>query len=308
MPDLEWERSIEIQPTNYIELNRIFKRFDSTLTVLDYSIINLGCRNSNYKVVTNKGEYLLRISPVTEINNEKAACDLLYGVICMPKLLYCSSNNEVSIFIYEFIEGVPLQKLILENNRCETEVIKQAAKAAALIHNFKEDMLSGFAELKGIPPYELWCGYFLNNPFVKERLGNELLSKLNLCILKRSNMIPEIEGYTSLIHCDFRPANMLLDNNNRLFFVDWEYAGIGHSLADIGQFFRYRQYFNKTDMTIFENYYNEYSNIKLPVNWIELSLFRDLVNPLQMLSYKQEAPLKYGDLISIIKATVDYWN
>lgn len=93
-----------------------------------------------------------------------------------------------------------------------------------------------------------------------------------------------------------------------MFFVDWEGAWWGHSLADIGTFFRFRSFFNDTHINLFEQVYNSYARKKLPVNWFELSLFRDLVNPLQLLSSNQEAPLRNADLLNIIEGTLAYWG
>ena len=83
---------------------------------------------------------------------------------------------------------------------------------------------------------------------------------------------------------------------------------MGHSIADIGQFFRYRSFFNDTHFKLFEQIYNTFANRKLPDNWLELSLFRDLVNPLQLLSSNQEAPLRNVDLVNIIESTLAYWD
>lgn len=101
---------------------------------------------------------------------------------------------------------------------------------------------------------------------------------------------------------------MLVDENNQVFFVDWESASIGHSLTDIGQFLRYRSFFKNIDIEIFEQVYNTFANRKLPDNWFELSLFIDLVNPLQILSINQETPFRNTDLINIIEGTLAYWG
>ncbi len=89
---------------------------------------------------------------------------------------------------------------------------------------------------------------------------------------------------------------MLVDEHKRVFFVDWEGASTGHSIADIGQFLRYRKFFDDIHTNLFEQIYNTFANKRLPDNWFELSLFRDLVNPLQILSSNQEAPFRNADL------------
>lgn len=307
MLDLDWERSVDILPINHKELSNIFSKFHKKLTVYDFNLISLGCRNSNYVVITNNGNYLFRMSPVGEINNEKVAYNLLNNIINIPKLLYHSAENYAHVFIYEFIDGISLQKYIIDTNRCDSDLISQVAKTAALIHNTPKDKLNDLTEIN-TPPFERWYEYFLSIPYIKDRLGDELFEKLRRCVINRQSLMPEIDKYVSLIHCDFRPANMLINKKFEIFFVDWEYACLGHSLADVGQFFRYRSFFSNADMVLFEKVYNEYADAKLPINWIDLSSLRDLINPMQMLSAKQEFPLKNKDLICIINKTLDYWG
>lgn len=101
---------------------------------------------------------------------------------------------------------------------------------------------------------------------------------------------------------------MLVDKNQRLFLIDWESACTGHSLADIGQFFRYRLFFQNAHIQLFEQVYHEFSHRRLPARWFELAIFRDLVNPLQMLSSHQEAPRRSADLRSRIEESLAYWG
>lgn len=132
--------------------------------------------------------------------------------------------------------------------------------------------------------------------------------KTHRLVSTKQNFISEIESYDSFIHCDFRPANMLVDDNNQVYFVDWESASTGHSLADIGQFFRYRSFFDNNNIDYFEKVYNNFANRKLPNNWFELSLFRDLINPLQILSTSKDTPIRDADSLNIIKGTLEYWG
>ena len=101
---------------------------------------------------------------------------------------------------------------------------------------------------------------------------------------------------------------MLVDEADQVWVVDWEGACWGHSLADIGQFFRYRNLFHDTDVTVFEETYNTHATRKLSEDWFELSRFRDLVNPLQLLSTEQETPMRDADLLGIVEDTLQHWG
>lgn len=307
MLDLDWERSIPIIDFKLDELKSIFAEYDKTLTVTSFNAIQLGCRNSNFVVCTNKGKFLLRTTNSDDLNNESIACELVKDKINVPNLLFYTGKHKVNIFIYQHINSVSMQKLIIESNQCEPFLIEQVAKAAAVIHNTPKEKTLGLAEFD-VPPFEMWYQYFINNPMVRARVGEEIHEKLQQLVFEKQKLISEIDAYKSFIHCDFRPANMLVDENKQVFFVDWESACTGHSLADIGQFLRYRHFFKETHIGLFEQVYNTFANRKLPDNWFELSLFRDLVNPLQMLSLKQESPVRNADLINIIEGTLAYWG
>lgn len=299
MLDLDWERSIDIIPVKLEYLLKIFLNLDANINISDYKAIELGCRNSNYIVNTNIGKFVLRIAPFSDINNEVVISRLFENKINIPKLLYHCTSDDGNIFIYEFIDGVSLQKHIIDSNGCEAEYIKQVAKTAAILHNTPLGGVTDLHELD-VPPFEAWYEVFLSSPNLKDRLGDELHKKLTCFIKNNASFIPEIDKYQALIHSDFRPANMLVNEKNQVYFVDWEYACTGHSLGDIGQFFRYESFFTQADKELFESEYNSYAKVKLPDNWFELARFRDLINPMQMLSYYQSSPLKDKDLIKVI--------
>ncbi len=307
MFDLSWERTIPLTEVTLEEIADIFGRFDSECRVLAFQVIQIGCRNSNMKVVTDKGEYLLRISPESELNNELSVYGLVFESVPVPKLFFHQKKDKTNLFIYQFIQGESLQKHIIKMNGCETEVMEQIAKAAAAIHNIQVEDCQRLNQYK-VPPFADWYELFLRNDTTVQKLGKVRCANIKELLTKEHSKINEIDQYKSFIHCDFRPANMLLDENQNVIFVDWESASIGHSLADIGQFFRYRQFFQKQDYELFEKVYNMNAVQKLPKDWAELSLLRDLVNPLQMLSSVQEMPQKEKDLLQLIDQTMEYFK
>ena len=307
MLDLSWERS-PILDIKIDEVKNIFAEYDKTLNVSDFNAIQLGCRNSNFVVCTNKGKFLLRITNIAALNNEIIAYELMKGKISIPNLLFHTTKHSSNIFIYQYINGVSLQKVIIESNQCDISLLEQIAKTSANIHNTPKEKTIGLAKFD-VPPYEEWYQNFLNKPTLKALIGEEMRERIQRLVLDKQKFIPEIDSCKSFIHCDFRPANMLVDEHNQVFFVDWETAWWGHSLADIGTFLRYRKFFNDTHISLFGQIYNMFANKRLPDNWVELSLFRDLVNPLQLLSSStQEAPNLHADLTAVIKETLAYWR
>ncbi len=307
MADLHWERFIPVLDIGTEEANGIFREYDKSIGVLEFHAIRLGCKNSNFIVSTNKGKFLLRLTDPAGFNNEVPVYELVKGRINVPDLLFHTVKPNRNIFIYQYIRGVSLQAHIVAHGQCDPFLLEQAAKASAVIHNTPKEKTAGLAQWD-VPPYEVWYDAFLDHPTVRARLGGETRERVRRLVFDKREFITEIDGCQSLIHGDFRPANMLVGEHDRVFFVDWEGAWRGHTLADIGMFFRYRSFFNDTHIRLFEQVYQSYADRKLPGHWFELALFRDLVNPLQLLSANQEAPLRNADLVQLIQGALAYWG
>jgi serine/threonine protein kinase len=304
--DNNWERSIPFMPISRADLAEIFHNYDAHLAILSCAEVRMGCRNSHYKVNTTHGSYFLRIFPPGDNRfwNEQSVFNVLYNKINIPKVHFVSEINGRGCSIYEYINSVSLQSRCSANVRLENGVVCQAAKSAAIMHNFSADDFNGLIEIN-TPPFCEWFDLFLSDNKTVERIGNETVQRVRRLIADSASKLVEIDRYQSFIHGDFRPANMLLDHQNQVFIVDWEFAGGGHRVADIGQFFRYRNCFDNEHLAVFETEYNALAAVSLPRDWYELSRLRDLVNPLHMLGEKAELQLKFHDLKNLILDTLE---
>lgn len=122
---------------------------------------------------------------------------------------------------------------------------------------------------------------------------------------RHSGMLKQIDALQGLIHGDFRPANMIADDRRRLYVADWEAARVGHILADIGQFFRYRRMFTAEDEAAFEQ---AAGGRKLPADWRRMSRMRDMMNPLQLLGVPVDTPRRDRDLVAMVEDTVSFFE
>ena len=305
-----WERSIPFYNLGLREMEKVFREYDKNIEILNYNPINVGCRNSNYKVVSNKGCFFLRICPQNDFSykKERIISEVFNEQVKTPKLLYTSENNitERTCLIYEYIDGNSLQEIQLQRSGIEDDIIIQVAKNAAIIHN--HEILFDFEFNVDYPPFLTWYDLFLDKKVVAERLGKDIKKRVKAMLKSKKRDLLEIDTYISFIHSDFRPANMLIDKSHNVWIVDWEFSGSGHRLADIGQFFRYADCFEHRQIKIFEEVYNCYSNRNLPSDWYELSRLRDLVNPLQMLGAKENLPQKYVDLKKLVVETCSFFG
>lgn len=305
-----WERSIPFYDTGIEEIKDIFGQYDKNSEILDFAPISVGCRNTNYKIYTDKGDFLLRICPAndTSFKKEKIINELFHGNINIPELLFISEKNltERVCLIYEFIDGVSMQEIAAKRGRFEDDIIVKAAESAAYIHSCDAGDYDEFNN--DYPPFLTWYDLFLDNDIVAERIGKDISKRVKKLIENKYKDLKIIDKYISFIHSDFRPANMIIDRDNKVWIVDWEFSGFGHSLADIGQFFRYSECFEQSQINKFETVYNSLSKRTLPFDWYELSRLRDLVNPLQMLGAEENLPQKYEDLKELILNTLNFFG
>lgn len=299
-----WERSSDFIQRDKSEIEQVFTRFNAALRVLDFHFVLKGCRCSNYIVETSGGKFFLRFPADSRTEkNEQAAFTLLGGKINLPALLYSFSENGQTTLIYEYVDSVPLDDMIAKTGAMPDEIIRQAAKTAAVIHNHTPP--DGLFFQEDIPPFFSWYGYFLSNPAVRERLGEKLADRIESHICTQQENMEKIESDKTLIHCDFKTANMIVTPDGRLYITDWEFTGPGHRVSDIGQFFRDRAYFRPKSFRIFEKEYNTASNTALTHNWYQLCRLRDLANLLEMIGRKEDTPVKFSAIKETVRSILD---
>lgn len=299
-----WERSIPIINITIEDIKIIFNKLINNIEIIEYNLVTIGCRNSNYIVNTNKGDFFIRFTPKDSqgYKNELRSYIILKDKINIPAPIKVGSYNNRTYIIYECIKGISLY-----NVEINKKIIEKVAEDLAKVHNIQEEEYSKF-DLFRYPPFESWFDLFLNNEYAYERLGSKLVDRIKYLLMDKEEEIKTIDLYKSYIHSDFRPINMMINNNGEIYYVDWEFSNYGHILGDIGQFFRYDELFSKDKILLFEAKYNEVSKVKLPYNWFELAKLRDLINPLQLLGDKEDSPNKYRDLKHLVNKTMAFFN
>lgn len=134
-----WERSIPFYRIGLADAAEIINQYDKSIEILELSPVNIGCRNTNYRVKTSQGFCFLRICPIGDpfYRKEKIISDTFSKNIKVPKLLFISENNNIHMtcLIYEYINGKPLNEIFLRNMYIDNSIIRQVAEGAAYIHS-----------------------------------------------------------------------------------------------------------------------------------------------------------------------------
>lgn len=95
--------------TDETEIASLLAPFDSTLTILDFSLMKDSMSNSGYIVTTNSGKYFLKIYSKTTDKIETAALSYLKNKINVPALFFYDGSKQRFPFAYaimEFLDGV----------------------------------------------------------------------------------------------------------------------------------------------------------------------------------------------------------
>lgn len=310
--EYDWERTF---PFLEIDKSKVKKLFEGILE--DKNIINIipideGCRTTNYIIETNEfqSKYVLKIFFLKE-QNYKKEIELLNKLkankaVPVPEIYKISRSKVVQnreYAIYEYIDGRTIGQALSEGYTLEEKFIRDIAGALAKVHSYKFDKVGFLDEnldiREELPPLITWYGSFIGEN-AKKRLGKSNIEKINDVVKENEEILTELDKDIRLVHGDFQGTNILIKNDRLAGILDWEFAMAGHPLGDIGQLFRYDEYFDKKLIKAFEDEYNKNSNYKLIDDWYNISKLRDLVNLIQLIDAKEDMPNKYANVKRII--------
>lgn len=309
-----WERTL---PFINIDVNTAEVLFEGVLEntpIKKISSISEGCRTTNYIVNTENKNYLLKIFFSNEQNYKKEV--MLLNRLREDKInvqgIYKISRSKViegrEFGIYEYVDGISLGKYLSEGNKIDKNFIRSIAKALAKIHSYKFKRAGFFNEdlevVNVVPPLREWYYAFLNEN-ARNRLGTDNVKKITMVVNKHLDILDELDKDIRLVHGDFQGTNILIKDSKLGCILDWEFSMAGHPLADIGQFFRYDQYYNQDLIKEFEREYRKYSDYMLVEDWYKLSKLRDMANLIQLMGMNQHMPNKFSDIKKVIERSLE---
>lgn len=310
--DDRWERAIPLYALDWNAVSLLFGACAPNVRPLGMRPLTEGKRTSNYRVHTEAGDYILRIFPPADESwrREASLRDKLPDRVPMQRLCHVGRHEAIggrAFAIYEFARGRTLLEAALSGYVPDEALSAQLGEAAAAIHSVRYAAVGWLDDALEIgqpmTPLSSWYGYFLTDT-VRGRMEVGMADRIVRLTELYDDALRELDGQASLVHGDFRPTNLLVDEGRLSCVLDWEFAMAGHALADVGQLFRYPDLFPAASRAAFAQAYESASGLLLPPGWERLAMLRDLVNLLQMLGPEEEQPIKYGDLNRLIMNTV----
>ena len=230
-------------------MDKIIKDNILSIPVWDQNIeitkIDGGLTNQNFLVTDNINKYFVRVgedipehlvSRSNELNASIAAASLLIA----PKVIYHNKNIQV----IEFLKSKTL------NDQDVREKINDIILLIKKVHKEIPKKLNGQSIIFWVFHVIRHYANFLEK---KESKYKNMLSDL----LEKSLKLEEKSSPYDIVfgHNDLLPANFL-DDGQRLWLVDWEYAGYNTPLFDLGGLASNNNFSNDEEIFLLENYFD----------------------------------------------------
>lgn len=309
---VNWEQTSTRHTLQLRTIERMIASMFPNKKIISYALMPGGCANLNFKVILENeaNPYVLRIylRDKDACYREKNLYKLLNGSVPLPKVCHINDIDGYRFAIIEFISGITLRELLLDNDMQYNmhslmhEVGCTLARISA--HTFSH---TGFfnAELEVVN--EDFSGDFalnltlecLDSLPVQSALTQDTILRINNCLQKYDAFFPDGSA-KQLVHADFDPSNILVHNVKGVWKVaailDWEFAFAGDMLCDVANMLRYAHKMPKEFESAFLQGLVE-SGIKLPENW------RIAVNMLNLLALLD--CMKRSDPVTEVERTKD---
>tara|TARA_B100000029_G_scaffold516481_1_gene630145 strand:- start:95 stop:970 length:876 start_codon:yes stop_codon:yes gene_type:complete len=208
-----------------------------------------GITNQNFLVNEGNKKFFVRIgNDIPEhliFRQNEIACSKAASLADIaPKLIHSSEG----IIVFEYIKSITYDaKLVAQNLDQIIEVIKN-------VHNKIPDFITGSPPLFWVfHVIKHYASFLKDNDSAYTNILNEFLSK-SLKIDKAASPYDIV-----FCHNDFLPANFI-ENDSKIWVVDWEYAGFNTPLFDLGGLASNNEFTYEQEVYLLENYFNKKIN------------------------------------------------
>ncbi|HZW34457.1 MAG TPA: phosphotransferase [Isosphaeraceae bacterium] len=204
-------------------LLRRLRRLDFCREATAVEPITSGITNHNFVVRTGSDAYVARIGPARPLlgidRRNEVVCHQAAGVWGLaPEVVH----HEDGLLIIRFVDGRALEP-------ADVRAPQQLERLAGLLRHLHGAWDTLVGEVLYFCPFQTIRTYAHS----VAALAAERPADLPVMLEDVRRLSRRIEPFRPVLcHNDLMPAN-LIDDGQRLWLVDWEYAGVGHPLFDL---------------------------------------------------------------------------
>jgi len=245
-------------------------------------LLAAGKSNTNYKLILGDGQrFVLRLYSHGDAQREVYVMGLAHDVVPVPQELHRGEGRSV----FSFMEGASLEKLPQHSGA--------AAEALARMSSIVFQEPGWIESDASVSPFPFggvrgFIAESLDKAEVRTWVGEEAVGRIEQIVKAESGRLEELESDRRLVHGDFNPTNILIDDGVVSGVLDWEYCHSGTPYMDIGNLLRHTpdEYHWQIKAGL------EAGGMTVPSDWIERAKLVDLTSHLEFLTSRRSDRFK----------------
>lgn len=299
-------------------VQKIFSIVNPKAQVECLQLIPEGSSTTNYIVSLrcSSKKYVLRIYPENGGNAPLEISSYKYAkqYVNVPEIHLFDDSREVynrPYFIMDYLDASRLDKYVINNKAFPEKIALDIGCKLALLHSREYEsmaLLNSKLEIqKVLLPVETLHEYYLNSTPGKH-ISIDTKNDVLQFISDNRALISKLNSKFVYSHGDFSIGNILIDNNDNVWLIDFEYSLSAPIYYDIGRFFRDNDNMNsfrtKSIYDAFSCGYNSSGRHQLSEDWIKLARLMDMTSLLHLLNYESAVKHWATDIEEEIRHTM----
>lgn len=252
------------------------------LTIHDVELCTAGKSNTNFKLTLSDGSlYILRLYANSKPEQDAYIFELVKDIVPVPELLAQGPKWA----ILSFLPGKLLSACPQAVDEAATALAHLATiqfHAPGQLHTDGSIAPFGFGGLSG------YISQQLNHPDVQHWLSPECLTHLQQLQHQEVSLLQDLDAETGLVHGDFNPTNILIQNGQVSGILDWDYCHAGTPYMDIGNLLRHTPIHHHQQIKAGL----ERGGMALPKDWQQRAKWADLTSQLEFLTSRRSGAFK----------------
>ncbi|UJB67796.1 aminoglycoside phosphotransferase family protein [Acaryochloris sp. 'Moss Beach'] len=244
------------------------------LTIHTVELCTTGRSNTHYKLtLSDDSIYILRLYAQSKPEQDTYIFNLVKDVVPVPELLAQGPRWA----ILSFLPGKLLSDCPEDVDKAATALAHIAAIQFKAPGQLQTDGLItpfGFGGLSG------YIARQLDRSEVQSWLSLKTLKQLQQLQGQDASLLQELDAETYLVHGDFNPTNILIQNGQVSGILDWDYCHSGTPYMDIGNLLRHTPSHQYQQIKVGL----EHGGMALPEDWQQRAEWADLASQLEFLT------------------------